>query len=130
GGEVSAGRHAIGELLAASYRNGGDLGMWSALLSADGPASFIDRANVLESVTMRREDALGRLRSALVVQKLAQEKSQQALATVKAAADVATTAKDQAERAVAKQQQQVAVLAQRQNQLDAQLSTARAHAST
>jgi cell wall-associated NlpC family hydrolase len=128
GKEVSAGRAAIGEVLAAAYRGGGDLGMWSTLLSADGPASFIARANVLESVTMRREDALGRLRSALVVEKLAQDEAQQALATVSSAADAATAAKDAAQQASARQLAQVGRLASQRARLEAELSSARTRA--
>src|SRR5262249_39402361 len=85
GEDVAAGRQALGQAAAASYRSGGDFGMWATLLSASGPQAFLDRASALQTVAARQQDALGRLQSAQVVQHLAQEKAQQALADVSAA---------------------------------------------
>jgi cell wall-associated NlpC family hydrolase len=122
-------QHEIAAFAASAYRSGGSLGMWSALLSADGPKSFLDSANALSSISSNQSDALQRMRAARVVQTLAQQEAASALSNVQKAADASKSARDKALSAVANQQHQVTVIAGQKADLELQARSAKSHAN-
>jgi peptidoglycan DL-endopeptidase CwlO len=93
---------AFDEVVRQAYQ-AGRLGPLSALLSADSPAGFLDRAEVLQTVAARQQDAVNDLKTARARQSQA-----------KAAIDV--TVRDQ--------RKQVAVMTTRKAQAEAALKAA------
>jgi cell wall-associated NlpC family hydrolase len=127
--QVLVQQRQIAAFAASAYRSGGNLGMWSALLTADGPKNFLDSANALSSISANQSDALSRMRAARVVQTLAQQEAASALSNVQKAVDATKSARDKAESAVAAQQQQVVSLAGAKADLEAQARSAKSHAN-
>jgi cell wall-associated NlpC family hydrolase len=119
---------AIAAFATSAYRTGGSLGMWSALLTADGPKSFLDSANAMSSISSNQSDALSRMRAARIVQTLAQQEAASALSSVRKAVDATTAARDKAESAVASQQHQVVALAGQKANLESQARSAKSYA--
>ncbi len=97
--QIAAQQLQIARFAASAYRNGGAIGMWSALLTADGPSTFLDSATTINAISSRQSDALAHMQALRVVQQLAQQQAAAALATVKGAADAATAARKKAESA-------------------------------
>jgi cell wall-associated NlpC family hydrolase len=126
---VAAQQHQIGSFAASAYRSGGTLGMWSTLLTADGPKTFLDTANALSTISSNQADALNRMRGARVVQTLAQQEAASALSAVQKAVTATKSARDKAESAVASQQQQVVALAGQKADLEAQARSAKSKAT-
>jgi hypothetical protein len=126
--QVAAQQRQIARFAASAYRNGGTLGMWSALLTADGPKTFLDSANTISAISSNQDDALSRMQALRVVQTLAQQEAAAALSTVQKAADATKSARDRAESAVASQQKQVVVLAGERADLVTQAQSAKSHA--
>jgi cell wall-associated NlpC family hydrolase len=120
----------IAAFAASAYRSGGSLGMWSALLTSDGPKSFLDSANAISSIAANQSDALQRMRGARVVQTLAQQEASAALSAVQKAADASKAARDKALSAVSTQQQQVQVIAGVKADLESQARSAKTHANS
>src|SRR3954451_13037012 len=126
--QVFAQQRQIARFASSAYRNGGTLGMWSALLTADGPKSFLDSANTISAISSNQSDALSRMQALRVVQTLAQQEASVALSAVQKAVAASKTARDKAESAVASQQQQVVELASQRADLESAAKSARRHA--
>jgi cell wall-associated NlpC family hydrolase len=128
--QVAAQQTQIARFATSAYRNGGTLGMWSTLLTADGPKTFLDSANTISAISSNQSDALSRMQALRVVQTLAQQEAAQALSAVQKAANAATAAKTRAEGAVAAQQKQVVTLAGERADLEAQARSATSRANS
>jgi cell wall-associated NlpC family hydrolase len=128
--QVQAQQQQMAVFANMAYRSGGSLGIWSALLTADGPKTFLDSANAMTSISNSQADALTRLRGARVVQTLAQQQAAAALSAVQKAVDATKSARDKAESAVATQQKQVVSLAGQKADLEAQAASAKSHANS
>jgi cell wall-associated NlpC family hydrolase len=115
--EVSAQRRAMGQFAAATYRSGGNLAMVGALLSSDGPRTFLQRLGTVQQLSRKQSDQLGRLRAAEVTQRLAQQAAAASLADVQRATDTARKAQQAAAAAVLDQQRTIAVLSAQREQL-------------
>lgn len=126
--EVGAQRTAMGKFAAASYRSGGNLVMVGALLSADGPRSFLEGAGMVQQLSRKQADQLGMLRAAEVTQRLTQKAARASLEQVAKAAAKAEKARADAAAAVVRQQQQVAALSAQREQLARQAAAARMRA--
>jgi cell wall-associated NlpC family hydrolase len=127
--QLSAQQRQLAAFAASAYRSGGTMGMWSALLTADGPKSFLDSANAISAISANQADALQRFRAAQVVHTLAQQQARSALSAVQLAVDATKVARDHAEQAVNDQQHQVTVLARQRVHLAAQARSAKSHAN-
>src|SRR3954468_5562871 len=128
--QVFAQQRQIARFASSAYRNGGTLGMWSALLTADGPKSFLDSANTISAISSNQSDALSRMQALRVVQTLAQQQAAAALSAVQKNVAATKSARDRAENAVAAQQKQVVVLAGERADLVTQARSAKAHADS
>jgi cell wall-associated NlpC family hydrolase len=128
-GQVDTAHHDVDVVAVEAYRSGGDLAFWAALTSAQGPQAFIDQASQLQTISIRRQDALGRFRAAEVVRTLSEQKAQAALGKVRTAAAAAAVARNNAQHAVTDQRRSVVALAGQKVSLEAQLSTAQHHAA-
>lgn len=126
--EVSAQRVAMGRFAAASYRSGGSLVLVGALLSADGPRSFLESAGMVQQLSRKQADQLGMLRAAEITERLTQQAARASLQQVAQAAAKAERARAAAATAVVEQQQQVAALSAQREQLALQAAAARVRA--
>src|SRR3954469_10140338 len=128
--QVFAQQRQIARFASSAYRNGGTLGMWSALLTADGPKSFLDSANTISAISSNQSDALSRMQALRVVQTLAQQQAAAALSAVQKNVAATKSARDRAENAVAAQQKQVVVLDGERAALVTQSRSLKSHADS
>jgi cell wall-associated NlpC family hydrolase len=126
--QVLAQQQQIATFATSAYRNGGTLGMWSALLTANGPNTFLDSANTISAISSNQSNALQRMRADRVVQTLAQQEATAALRAVQQAVDATQVARDKAESAVTAQQHEVVQLAGEKADLEAQALSAKSQA--
>jgi cell wall-associated NlpC family hydrolase len=126
--KVQSQQRQIAKFATSAYRTGGALGMWSALLTADGPKTFLDSANAISSISSNQTDLLTRMQGARVVQTLAQQEAASALSVVRNAVDATKSARDKAESAVESQRTQVVALAGQRADLETQARSAKSHA--
>ena len=126
---VEAQKQQLAAFVASTYRSGGRLGMMTTLLTTDGPQSFLDTANAINSISTTQDDALQRLRAAQVIQTLAQQEANATLSAVAKAVSAKKSARDAALRAAAVQNQQVVALAGQKADLEAQAASANAKAN-
>src|SRR4051812_34708536 len=61
--QVRSEQTQIARFAASAYRNGGTLGMWSALLTSDGPSTFLDSANTINAISSNQNDALAHMQA-------------------------------------------------------------------
>jgi cell wall-associated NlpC family hydrolase len=123
--EVDAARRELGRFAAAAYREGGDLGGFSAFLSSSGPQDLIDRASAINSIGTSRRRALATLHSAEVAAGILQQRAKHLVAAREDAAAAVEAAKVAAEGKLAAQQQAVAAMASERRSLIVALAKAR-----
>jgi cell wall-associated NlpC family hydrolase len=92
---VSAAKAKLQQFAAASYKSGGALSTLQSLLTADGPATLLDRASTLNAISRSQQNALEELDAAQTYQRVVERKTAAVLADRKRAADAA----DRAQRA-------------------------------
>jgi cell wall-associated NlpC family hydrolase len=123
--EVDAARRELGRFASAAYREGGDLGGFSAFLSSSGPQDLIDRASAINSIGTSRRRALAALHSAEVAAGILQQRARELVAAREDAAAAVEAAKVAAEGKLAAQQQAVAAMASERRSLIVALAKAR-----
>jgi cell wall-associated NlpC family hydrolase len=123
--EVDAARRELGRFAAAAYREGGDLGGFSAFLSSSGPQDLIDRASAINSIGTSRRRALATLHSAEVAAGILQQRARHLVAAREEAAAAVGAAKVAAEGKLAAQKQAVAAMASERRSLIVALAKAR-----
>jgi cell wall-associated NlpC family hydrolase len=123
--EVDAARRELGKFAAAAYRDGGDLGGFSAFLSSSGPQDLIDRASAINSIGNSRRRALAALHSAEIAAGILQQRARHLVAAREDAAAAVEAAKVAAEGKLAAQQQAVAAMATERRSLIVALAKAR-----
>jgi peptidoglycan DL-endopeptidase CwlO len=123
--EVDEANVRKGQLAAASYRMGGVLDGYAALMSADGPVTAMQQAATLNYLGQRTTTILADARTAEALARLADERAGRALAEQQQAADEVRRTKQQAEAALAAQQQRLAGISGTQERLLSELAAAR-----
>jgi cell wall-associated NlpC family hydrolase len=123
-------RQQMGSFVASAYRSGGRLGMLSALLNSDGPQTFLDSANAINSISSSQDAVMQRMHAAQIVQTLAQQEANAALSAVQKAVGARKSALDAATHAVDNQQRQVAAIAAAKSVLETQAASAQTHADS
>jgi cell wall-associated NlpC family hydrolase len=114
-----------GQLAAASYRMGGAVGGYGALLDADGPQTMMDQAATLEYLGQRHKNVLDQANAAALVADILDRQAATALDAQRQAAQAVRQAKLKAESAAAAQQRTLSEITAQQNMLLAELAAAR-----
>ncbi len=127
--QVTQARASVGKFARQSYIYGSTIGPSTALLDANGPSDFIERAGLLQAAGERHTDVLGKVQLADVQKSNADSAARAAVAAAGVAKAKAAGAKRTAEAKVSAAREQMATLTANKTKLEGELVEAKARLS-
>ena len=128
--DLAEAEREVGRFASASYRMGGGLGGFAAMLDANGPQDLMNQASDLANVAASNNRALDRVAAARIVAGVLNDQATAALAAQAAAAEHVRLAKVEAEAKVAAQTDQIGGLEKLTQKLSHRLAQARSKAGS